>query len=93
MPSKGPNGSSSIYLCLSDMQDEFTHQLAPEVGKHQQAETGQGPADCLVATPTKAGAAPQQYAEDYPGQARQQGLVYQVLGKQIVEEQPAGYQR
>ncbi|MNN91291.1 hypothetical protein D3C81_2093860 [compost metagenome] len=46
-----------------------------------------------MATPAQAGAAPQQYAEDDPGHAGQQGFVYQVLGKQVVQEQPARDQR
>ncbi len=75
------------------MQDVFANQLAAEIGQHQQAETGQRPADCLVPAPAEAVTAPQQYAEDDPGQARQQGFVHQVLGEQVLDEQPAGDQR
>src|SRR5450830_79644 len=71
------------------MQDVFANQLAAEIGQHQQAETGQGPADRFVPAPAKAVAAPQQHAEHHPRQARQQGFMHQVLGEQVFDEQPA----
>src|SRR3546814_6482611 len=47
----------------SDMQNVFTNQLAAELRQHQQAETGQGPANGFMAAPAQPISAPQQYAE------------------------------
>ncbi|MNG13597.1 hypothetical protein D3C84_972850 [compost metagenome] len=43
--------------------------------------------------PAKAIASPQQHAENDPGQAGQQCFVHQMLGEQVLDEQPAGNQR
>ncbi|MNF91330.1 hypothetical protein D3C84_739280 [compost metagenome] len=75
------------------MQDVFTNQLAAEIRQHQQAKTGQGPANGFVPAPAKAIASPQQHAENDPGQAGQQCFVHQMLGEQVLDEQPAGNQR
>src|SRR5690606_21866336 len=75
------------------MQDEFTNQLAAEVRQHQQAEPCQGPADGFVAPPAKLMTAPEQQAENDPGEDGQQRLMHQVLCEKVVKEQPAGSKR
>ena len=65
----------SSTTSASDVQDEFAYQLAAEVGQHQQAEPGEGPANGLVAAPAKLVATPQQNGENHPGEAGENGLV------------------
>ncbi|KKJ00776.1 hypothetical protein PROH_05860 [Prochlorothrix hollandica PCC 9006 = CALU 1027] len=83
----------SSTTSVSDVQDEFAYQLAAEVRQHQQAEPGEGPANGLVAAPAELVAPPQQNGENHPGEAGKDGLVCQVLGKQIIDVQRAGQQR
>ena len=49
---------SSEAKLPSDMQDEFAHQFAAEIGQHQQAEAGERPANGFVTTPAESVAAP-----------------------------------
>ena len=62
------------------MKQQFQHELAAEIGQHQDHEAGQGPGQGLLSAPAESVTTPQQGAEDQPGDDREQGLVDELGG-------------
>ena len=89
-PSGGKPAGQTGQSLSAAFENQFQSQFRAEKSQHQQYESDQCQPYRRLAAPSQLVVSPQQDRKEYPCDQGEHGLVHQMLGKNILDEDESG---